>query len=1270
MSLNGLDDPTIVDAHETATSEPGGWFLLKYSNRDEVQLLSRGNGGIVEMRSAVSNYDETSPLYGFLKYRRRNVVIKYLPEDCSRLIQARVAVHFNAICERFSPYDAMFEITTPGELIDTKLSLACSLHAASCSTSSSSSSLRRRRLMEIAEEEEEEQRASKRQSIEEPTYDRPRSPAASSAADPVALDSHLAAFPEHSKFSAYSTLELPTFVGADNRPTSSAKSMDVDPNLSYASFPYGKPKVKLGPRPSLEVSGRPRTAGNFRPISAIPAGFKLFGKGSKKAKKDRNSTIVASQEAPASVTSDPSAIATSEDVQPARGKAASLHASSGVSADLSLMPPTQSTSTKKPAVSPEKARLMKAMQLRQKKKMMDLRSHSDAHSLNDLPPEAGELDHTAHKTEMGPESEHKEDHLAQADDGAVAAPASSSAHTDQTSDLTQTDSRPVSPLVALSEADQSTKASSLSESTHETPRAEDRAPALGNGATLRIPPKDNANDDEHAPAAHAPRSETAPLRVSEGKADEGAPESPREAAPASEARAAGARRPQNEPAEKSDAEAANLAAAPNPSTAATELLSAPQAISDRSTSSQNEGEKHKITSLPISKFSVVDIPPSPKLPQEAVPSHADPETPEIPAPTSAGDATTTDASEDPASRQQNLSISPTSPQASAAPTTVIAASVASFGTSQPPPVSVQTNSSDRAPQQIASEADSTAAQRGQPKRKGHIEPIRTDLAQHSRQTSHSGANFSDDEELMEELRSATLQEAKPMLVAKTPVSTTFSTSPTKGRAAANAHVVRTVSNPVRGNLTAPTDPQQPQQPQQQQLQLPGASLVRKSNIGGSSVSQRIKALEKLSAATGDGGAANSRERPSSTFFAVKKREPSRSPSVMERANSLRRGIPDSRPQSKDSSSESGRVSRQERSGSVSDRLSIFEAPTGANALSRPPSSSRRGRPESVSVTAKIVRDSSQGLQTGLEPPRDPSEYSRLELKQSPLVVDRQTAIPEVVPAPAAKPAAERRSASEERAKPIKSRQSSLSIVKDFIKERRKSVTSNQGDASAAAASSRSPSRSPPVQQGSTFSPRLSISSHRSSLSRDRDSVTSPTGESFGGDDGKSANGDKKLSRAGRFMRRLSNLSGSRSKNSPTGIAHAVAEEVPEPEIPRPATTGSPTVVSYMGDVNVQFPDTLLWKRRNLSLDSQGFLILNALPAQSGRQALGIKRYHLSEFRPPYIPDVEIQELPNSVVLDFIEGASIQIACEDRAGQANVLGILREAHGTRGSTYGL
>jgi hypothetical protein len=63
-------------------------FLLKYVSRDGVELLGRGNGGIVEIRNAIAQYEEPSaPLFGFLRYRRRNVVIKYVPEECSRLVQ-------------------------------------------------------------------------------------------------------------------------------------------------------------------------------------------------------------------------------------------------------------------------------------------------------------------------------------------------------------------------------------------------------------------------------------------------------------------------------------------------------------------------------------------------------------------------------------------------------------------------------------------------------------------------------------------------------------------------------------------------------------------------------------------------------------------------------------------------------------------------------------------------------------------------------------------------------------------------------------------------------------------------------------------------------------------------------------------------------------------------------------------------------------------------------------------------------------------------------
>lgn len=71
---------------------------MKYISRDEVDLLASGNGGLAELRSTIEQRvqgtegaddddDKDGPLYGFIKYRRRNVVLKYLSEDASRLIQ-------------------------------------------------------------------------------------------------------------------------------------------------------------------------------------------------------------------------------------------------------------------------------------------------------------------------------------------------------------------------------------------------------------------------------------------------------------------------------------------------------------------------------------------------------------------------------------------------------------------------------------------------------------------------------------------------------------------------------------------------------------------------------------------------------------------------------------------------------------------------------------------------------------------------------------------------------------------------------------------------------------------------------------------------------------------------------------------------------------------------------------------------------------------------------------------------------------------------------
>ena len=65
----------------------------------------------------------------------------------------------------------------------------------------------------------------------------------------------------------------------------------------------------------------------------------------------------------------------------------------------------------------------------------------------------------------------------------------------------------------------------------------------------------------------------------------------------------------------------------------------------------------------------------------------------------------------------------------------------------------------------------------------------------------------------------------------------------------------------------------------------------------------------------------------------------------------------------------------------------------------------------------------------------------------------------------------------------------------------------------------------------------------------------------------------------------------------------------------------------------------------------GNLVLS--PSKHNEKGI-VKRFHLSDFRTPYPPDQDRQELPNSVVLDFIDGRSLQCACETYIGQAQVL----------------
>jgi hypothetical protein len=60
-------------------------LLLKYVSRDKLDLLGQGTGGIVEVRMTIAGYEDVSPLYGFMRYRNRSIIVKYLPDECGSL---------------------------------------------------------------------------------------------------------------------------------------------------------------------------------------------------------------------------------------------------------------------------------------------------------------------------------------------------------------------------------------------------------------------------------------------------------------------------------------------------------------------------------------------------------------------------------------------------------------------------------------------------------------------------------------------------------------------------------------------------------------------------------------------------------------------------------------------------------------------------------------------------------------------------------------------------------------------------------------------------------------------------------------------------------------------------------------------------------------------------------------------------------------------------------------------------------------------------------
>ncbi|KAK2855723.1 hypothetical protein FQN49_004910 [Arthroderma sp. PD_2] len=1214
MSLNGLDDPSIIESYQSALAEAGGWFLLKYVSRDVVALLHKGTGGVVEIRSTISAYEEKSPLYGFLQYRRRKIILRYVPEGISRLIQARITVQFQSILDRFSPHDTVFSLTIPSELTENALSSTCMLHTASGSMTSSTSSLRQRRLGEITEDAEENG------SDEEEPKPVPASSNHNRAESVFSGTSEATAVPNQNILRDGGSKSRPSSVLLSPE-TASAKPLPPVPNLSTPSRANGipqqhlldqlsqplaesrrssqsvrpslreldqisihRPKIRLGPRPSMDANGRPKTAGSMtrsyepRPVASLPAGMRSR---KQSASRPKSQPDYEQENVPRQGTTPPVPPLL---VPPPIIGAFSRH---GPSSPRSI----RSCATTI-GMTPEKQRLMRALELR-KQQMSKQPKKAEPKAPEQLPEPKGQKDDGDVPSQIvtkggsaivGPTIDQDVANRPQVRQTAV-----SEIRKNTTSPEMQ---EPVQ--TPSSEASTPDSAVELSPS-HPSIAIEHRRAYNQQAAEKEVdpeptPPQTPPEELEllkpvaySAPKMADLKSASQPGQMTEtGQLDAleqpSPPIAPCQAVP---------NLPQDSPdsslsssittdsIEKTSAATSSSSTLRNVSDTESDILSKNTAYANSSQSSiaDETPDAIKETSPEPLQATTAPVEATEPCPQVAVPSDSESDLgPDTPTPR--------DVTNGPSEIKEDV------PADVPSPIIQVESSVDDVERNE---TANETPELDEASKMIEEPGVEGAVISKKEKRIAMLDPIHIPSTVSN---SEEDILLSDDS-FMDELGSATLQEARPITIPRTPTSNGDKVSSPADRWNGS----RMVSNSsARSDIEAlPSGVASSRAFFESEKSAP-VLVAKKVNVS-SGISKRIKALEMFS----------SREAGPVPDKAPNRPEPPKtaSPSAFEKFRK--------------------RTSISQSPGSLSPSPSNLALPP-ADTAAKPNESKivngvTRPKSKSVSVTARIVRGA------GATPSEHPSDQLDSNgLQRSDITVEQGGE---------------------------KALQSNLNIRSP---DKRHSICSSTGSKR----DSYSGLKSPPSD---AINNRLSISSRPkfdSSHSHSSSEVAHYNIDSL--DDAKE---DKKGSRKSRIIRRMSSITSNSRRKSTARDQKTSSATIQPPKIEETPASGSahaPVHVVDVGEVNVQFPDTLLWKRRFMRVDEAGYLILTP-GTIDGNPRNTVKRYHLSEFRRPYVPDHDRQELPNSILLDFCDGNTLQCACESKQGQSITLQTLIEAHHT-------
>ena len=506
-----------------------------------------------------------------------------------------------------------------------------------------------------------------------------------------------------------------------------------------------------------------------------------------------------------------------------------------------------------------------------------------------------------------------------------------------------------------------------------------------------------------------------------------------------------------------------------------------------------------------------------------------------------------------------------------------------------------------------------------------------------------------DEDLMDELDQAQVHQATPISVSKSPVNSFFPSRPSTGTSMTSK--LPTPSNAPPMPLTTHLDRKASGSllsglpPSEESLTTP------KMKIEGG-IAAKIADLQR----SFNRAASPTSQTPSARLKTPESRKPSL---IYQRANVLRSTPPSSspastpgyvRPSSKASYSstdaESPERERPQVNSTLGSRINLFNQ-----------SKQKPIKPETVPVTARMIR--ANGSQRTLTPATtngDKGSKSDTPSEKQPGLQDS--------------PAFEAR----DRAMPISGHRRTQSSTSHYKGKNAKSVTSDAVKSSSTVSLTQTSTPSDGRENLGHGFTRISIDNplarpgrgSRSGESKAPMSSAASTTSLLSGNEPARApespvkEEKKKGSRASRLMKRMSAsvsrlplgpLSPQGSKPNDghnTMFSHPPISPVIEAP-PRPQATD-------IGDLNVQFPDTLLWKRRWVEIDGHGFMIIKPYGAsERGSAANGIvKKFHLNEFEMPFAPDLERQEMPNSIMLDFKDGRTLQLSCASSSGQKGVL----------------